>query len=207
MGKKGEDTRTRILDAAQAMILDLGYGGMSIDKLISSLGMTKGAFFHHFKNKDQLATALIQRFSEEGIRLFNDSLARAKKYSNDPLQQMMILIGQYEELFENLEEPYPGCLLASYVYELQQFREDTRDIINQEFLLSRQELTKLFKQISKKYPPRVEVDPVSLADGFMSLFEGAFVLSKSLQEPDITIQQLRHYKTYLQLIFDPKIGQ
>ena len=206
MGKKGEDTRTRILDTAQAMVLDMGYAGMSIEKLISSLGMTKGAFFHHFKNKDQLATALIRRYSDDGVKLFNDSLARARKFSNDPLQQLMILIGQYEEIFEGLETPYPGCLLASYVYELQLFSEDTREIINQEFLLSRKELTKLIKQIMKKYPPRVAVDPVSLADGFMSVFEGAFVLSKSLQEPDITIQQLRHYKTYLELLFDPGVG-
>lgn len=202
MGKKGEDTRNRLLDTAQALVLDMGYAGMSIDKLISRLGMTKGAFFHHFKNKDELAYALIQRFSEEGILLFNNSLTRAKKYSKDPLQQLMILIGQYEEKFENLEEPYPGCLLASYVYELQQFNEGTREIINQEFLLSRKELTKLIKQIIKKYPPKIDVDPVSLADGFMSVFEGAFVLSKSLQEPDITLQQLRHYKMYLKLLFD-----
>lgn len=205
MGQKGLETRKRILDTAQAMVLNMGYAGMSIDKLISRIGMTKGAFFHHFKNKDELATALIQRYSEDGIQLFNDSLVRAKKFSTDPLQQFMILIGQYEEIFEDLDEPYPGCLLASYAYELQQFSENTREIINREYLLSRKELTKLIKQIIKKYPPRIEVDPRSLADGFMSVFEGAFVLSKSLQEPDITIQQLRHYKTYLKLLFDPQI--
>jgi len=58
MGKKGEDTRTRILDTAQAMVLDMGYAGMSIEKLISSLGMTKGAFFHHFKNPLKTCTCI-----------------------------------------------------------------------------------------------------------------------------------------------------
>ena len=87
MGRKGEETRKRILDTAQDMILNLGFSGMSIDKLISSLGMTKGAFFHHFKSKDELATALIQRFSDEGVDLFKLSLARAKKFSADPFQE------------------------------------------------------------------------------------------------------------------------
>jgi TetR/AcrR family transcriptional repressor of nem operon len=206
MGKKGEDTRTRILDTAQDMILGNGYAGVSIDKLISRLGMTKGAFFHHFKSKGDLATALITRFSDDGVELFKVSLARARKFSSDPLQQFMILIGQYEEIFEGLEEPYAGCLLASYVYELQQFSEETREIINREFLLSRKELMKLFREIMKKYPPRVDVDIKSLADGFMSLFEGAFVLSKSLQEADVTYQQLQHYKTYIRLLFDPKLA-
>ena len=206
MGKKGEDTRSRILDTAQDMILSMGYAGVSIEQMISRLGMTKGAFFHHFRNKAELANALIRRFSNEGMTLFNESLERARKYSDDPLQQLMILIGQYEEIFEDLTEPYPGCLLASYIYELQQFNEDTRELINEEFLLSRRELAKLIKQIMKKYPPRMNIDPISLADGFMSVFEGAFILSKSLNEPDVTIKQLRHYKSYLKLLFDPEIS-
>jgi len=201
MASKGEDTRQRILDTAQAMILDHGYAGVSIDALIGQLGLTKGAFFHHFKSKRELARTLIQRFSDEGVQLFRDSLARARKLSDDPLQQFLILIGLYEELFEGLTEPYPGCLLASYVYEMQQFDEDTRNIINVEFYLSRRELTQLVEKIMEKYPPCVEVDAVSLADGFMSVFEGAFILSKSLNEADITVKQLRHYKTYVELIF------
>jgi len=52
--KKGAATREKILDAAQGMVLERGYSGVSIDKLIESLGVTKGAFFHHFKNKKEL---------------------------------------------------------------------------------------------------------------------------------------------------------
>ena len=203
MASKGEETQKRILDAAQAMILDHGYAGVSVDQLISSLGLTKGAFFHHFKSKRELARTLIQRYSDEGVQLFSDNLARAKKLSDDPLQQFLIFIGLYEEIFEGLTEPYPGCLLASYVMEMQQFDAEMRDIINVEFYLSRNELTKLIEQIIDKYPPRAEVDPASLADGFMSVFEGAFILEKSMEEVAITAQQLHHYKTYVELLFKP----
>lgn len=202
MANKGEDTRTRILDAAQRMILERGYAGVSVDMLIKSLGLTKGAFFHHFKSKGDLARTLIRRFSDDGIQLFNESLLRAKRLSSDPLQQFLILIGLYEELFENLTEPYPGCLLASYVYELHQFDDETKAIISEEFLLSRRELRELIEQIMEKYPPRRAVHPASLADGFMSVFEGAFILSKSLDEAEIMVQQLRHYKTYIEVLFD-----
>ena len=66
--------------------------------------------------------------------------------------------------------------------------------------------TDVKEELLKKYPPKVDVDIKSLADGFMSLFEGAFVLSKSLQEADVTFQQLQHYKTYIRLLFDPKLA-
>jgi TetR/AcrR family transcriptional repressor of nem operon len=201
MATKGETTRERILDAAQAMVLDHGFAGVSVEQLIQSLGLTKGAFFHHFKNKNDLARSLVRRYADQGMLFFTDSLARARKLSDDPLQQFLIIIGLYEEMFEHLTEPYPGCLLASYIYELQQFDAETRAIINEEFILSRTELSQLIREIMVKHPPRREVDPVSLADGFMSVFEGAFVLSKSLGEADITIKQLRHYKAYIELLF------
>jgi TetR/AcrR family transcriptional repressor of nem operon len=201
MGKKGQHTRERILDTTQALILERGFAGVSLDQMIQSLGLTKGAFFHHFRNKNDLARALIQRYADQGFELFNHTLARAKRLSDDPLQQFLILVGLYEELFEGLTEPYPGCLFASYVYALQQFDEETRAIINIEFELSRRELTELLGEIVEKYPPRREIDLQSLADGFMATFEGAFILSKSLNEPDITVQQLRHYKWYVELLF------
>jgi len=163
--------------------------------------LTKGAFFHHFKSKRDLARTLIRRYADEGVQLFKDNLARAQKLSDDPLQQLLIVIGLYEEIFEPLTEPYPGCLFAAYVMEMQQLDEEMREIITIEFSLSRRELGRLIRAAMQKYPPRVEVDPVSLADGFMSAFEGAFTLSKSLNEADITAKQLRHYKTYIGLIF------
>ena len=84
MAGKGEDTRKRILDAAQAMILARGYAGMSLDALIGSLGLTKGAFFHHFDSKSDLAEHLVQRFADDGITLFREFKARAEKFSDDP---------------------------------------------------------------------------------------------------------------------------
>ena len=203
MAKKGEETRRRILDSAQSLILDRGYAGVSVDQVINSVGLTKGAFFYHFKNKNDLARTLIRRFADDGIALLEDNLARARKLSDDPLQQFLILIGLYEELFEGLEAPFPGCLLASYVYELQQFDDDIKPIITEEFLYSRKALTALIKQIVGKYPPRVSVGPEALADMFMSTFEGAFILSKSLDEPEITAQQLRLYKSFVEALFRP----
>jgi TetR/AcrR family transcriptional repressor of nem operon len=201
---KGEETQKRILDAAQSLILEHGYAGMSVEKLISGLGLTKGAFFHHFKSKQELARTLIRRYSDEGITLFETNMARARKLSDDPLQQFLILIGLYEGLFEGLQDPYPGCLLAAYVYELRQFGDDIKPILSKEFALSRRELTALIERISERYPPRAEIDATALADTFMSTFEGAFILSKTLNEPAVTAQQLHLYKTFIEVLFRPE---
>jgi AcrR family transcriptional regulator len=59
---KGEATRQRLLDAAQRSILEKGFTATSIDELIAECGLTKGGFFYHFKDKTDLAKALLQRY-------------------------------------------------------------------------------------------------------------------------------------------------
>ena len=58
------DTRQRLLDAAEELVNRQGFAATSIDQILEQVGVTKGAFFHHFKTKNDLARALIQRFAE-----------------------------------------------------------------------------------------------------------------------------------------------
>ena len=80
---------------------------------------------------------------------------------------------------------------------------DVRPIITAEMLHWRDELIPLIERIKLRYPPRNEVDSRALADMFLSTFEGAFVLSKALQEPQTTAEQLRLYKTFIETLFSP----
>jgi len=69
--------------------------------------------------------------------------------------------------------------------------------------ISAGQIGELIREITAIYPPRRPIDPESLADGFMSTFECAFILSKSLNEPDITVAQLLHYRNYVDLLCRP----
>jgi TetR/AcrR family transcriptional repressor of nem operon len=201
MPKDGTLTRERILDAAYALILERGYAGMSLDKVITQVGITKGAFFYHFKSKNDLAVALLQRFDAADKATLEASRARAEKLSRDPLQQLLIFIGLFEEMFEGLSEPYPGCLYASYIYELQQFDAGTVQTIRDSFLGWRALLKDKFDAVVAQYQARLEVDTTSLADMFTVVIEGAFITSKALDEPQVVPAQLRHFRNYIELLF------
>lgn len=203
MPRDGSGTRERILDTAQELILQRGYAGMTLDNLLEKVGVTKGAFFYHFKSKDDLARALVQRFAESDSKIYEDTRTRAERLSSDPLQQMLVFIGLFEEMFAGLTEPYPGCLFASYVYELQQFDNGTRGVIQESFQKWRALLKEKFDAIVRRYPPRLPVDTASLADAFTVVLEGAFVTGKALNEPQVIADQLRHFRNYVELLFSP----
>src|SRR5262249_59647799 len=70
-GSKTEpDSRTRLLGAAMYVIRAQGYSATTVDDICSEAGLTKGAFFYHFKSKEDLAVATAAHFSEMAERLF-----------------------------------------------------------------------------------------------------------------------------------------
>lgn len=203
MARDGTATRNKILDTAEAMILDQGFSATSIDKLVAQAGVTKGSFFHHFDNKAALAHTLVERYARNDLGLFEENRSRAEKISRDPLQRVLILVGLYKEMMEGLIDPYPGCLFASYLYEANLFDDHTMAVIDDTFRQWRTVLSGMFEQAAAAYPPRVETDSAHLADMFTVMVEGAFIMSKTLNEPQLVADQLGLYRDYIELLFQP----
>jgi len=56
---KAQDTRMTILRKAFELIYRQGYQATSIDEIIATTAVTKGALFYHFKNKEEMGLAII----------------------------------------------------------------------------------------------------------------------------------------------------
>ena len=196
-----QKTRQNILDAAEALILNHGFGATSVEAVVSRAGITKGAFFHHFPSKSELGRALIERFAQADREFFAAQLERARRLSSDPLQQVLLLIGLYEEAFESMEEPTPGCLFASYIYENKLFDEPTLGVLRESTLHWRREMRALLDAVAAVHPPRLAVDMDALADLFYSITEGAYVMMKTLGDRTLLPRQARHLRHYLELLF------
>src|ERR1044072_5954272 len=57
--KKAEATRLSILQKSFELIYVKGYQTTSIDDILATTQVTKGAFYYHFKNKDEMGVAII----------------------------------------------------------------------------------------------------------------------------------------------------
>ena len=81
---KGERTRARILDIAYDSIVHKGFAATSIDELVEAAGITKSGFFYHFKDKNDLARQLLERFLAEDNQILDtltERVARAGRRS------------------------------------------------------------------------------------------------------------------------------
>ena len=58
---QSERTRALLVDAAADLMLRKGYSGTTISLLAGATGMTKGAIYHHFENKEGILRAVLAR--------------------------------------------------------------------------------------------------------------------------------------------------
>ena len=59
------------------------------------------------------------------------------------------------------------------------------------------------QEILKTQSTLIPVDPESLADHFLAVYEGALILARTWNDPKIVYVQLTHFQTYLELLFQP----
>jgi AcrR family transcriptional regulator len=56
------DTREKILESARRLFNRNGYSGVSIDEIMTEVGLTHGGFYRHFSGKDELYAAAVRQF-------------------------------------------------------------------------------------------------------------------------------------------------
>ncbi len=199
----GAATRARILDTAERLVLRQGFSATTVDAVIGELGITKGAFFHHFGSKADLSLALVERYAHRDIAELHAWLARADELARDPLQRLLVFIGLVAQDADRLVGETPGCLYGSYVYEQQLFGEGVRQVVADAVLEWRRTLAARLTEVMAVHPPRIAVDTESLADTVLTAFEGAYVLARAVREPRQLHDQLLHVRNYLELLFEP----
>jgi TetR/AcrR family transcriptional repressor of nem operon len=201
MTKKAEITRDRILDAAQTQVMARGFAATSVDDIQESAGISRGTFFYHFPSKDALARALIERYAAQDHELVESLMARAENLVSDPLQQALVFMGLFEEIFREVGPVRAGCLFASYSYEAQLFDDGTHELIAGSIQHFRRVFGSKLEEAMALHPTRVPVDPYELADLASAAFQGAYVVWRVMGDDQRIALPLEHFRTYIELLF------
>ncbi|MBC8037103.1 MAG: TetR/AcrR family transcriptional regulator [Rhizobiales bacterium] len=194
-------TRERILEVAETAVLEKGFAGTSIDELIAAVGITKSGFFYHFRDKSELAKALLQRYIDRENVLFDELFGRADELHEDPLHGFLIGLKMLAELMSDLPAGHPGCIVAAVCYQEQLFKKDVRDLNAAAVLAWRRRFRERFDLIAGHYPPKVDVDFDALADMLSAIADGGIILSRILKDKNALPKQVLLYRDFVRAIF------
>jgi AcrR family transcriptional regulator len=81
---RGEATRERLLEVARELFGDRGYDATSIEAVLETSGVARGALYHHFKSKAELFDAVVEEVFVEIAQVS----AAAARGCTDPLESL-----------------------------------------------------------------------------------------------------------------------
>jgi TetR/AcrR family transcriptional repressor of nem operon len=199
--RKGSSARERILELAEAAVLEKGFAATSIDELIAAAGITKSGFFYHFKDKGELATALMERYIAHNDAILADIFRRADELNEDPLHGFLVAMKLFAEMTADLPSTHPGCLVASFCYQDRLFSQEVRDLSYQGVAGWRKLFLERLKRIAERYPPKIPVDLAALADMANALVDGGIIQSRVMRDRAILPQQIMLYRDFVRAVF------
>ena len=85
-----EDRKQMILNAAMKVFSESGYNGSSVDDIASEAGISKGAIYWHFKNKDDLFKSLLEYWTKEQFTVFKENIKQSHSFI-DSLHSMLTM--------------------------------------------------------------------------------------------------------------------
>jgi TetR/AcrR family transcriptional repressor of nem operon len=189
--------RSKILGSALAVIRAKGYAATSVDDLCAAAGVTKGAFFHHFKSKEDLAVAAAEFWSETTGALF----ASAPYHDHrDPLSRVLgyidfrkaILVGDIPEF---------TCLAGTMVQETYGSNPAIRDACARAI---HDHAAKIETDIAAAIDERAlapDWTPKSLSLYMQAVLQGAFILAKAQGGAQVAAESIDHLRRYVELLF------
>src|SRR4051812_35540213 len=179
---KGERTRERLLDVAYESIVQKGFAATSVEELVEAAGITKSGFFYHFRDKNDLARELFERFLSEDEAIIDTLEGRARDLSDDPFQSLLIFLNLYAQMMDDMEALHPGCMVATVTYQERLFDAEMKRM-NVDYLhRMRARFRCWFDEVAVANPPRTEVDLDALSDQLTVIVEGAIIYAKALQD-------------------------
>ena len=189
--------RSKLLDAAVAIIRQKGYAATSVDELCARAGVTKGAFFHHFPSKDSLAVAAVDQWSQMSIALFT---AAPYHHFDDPLDRILGYLDFRKAMLRGEVAEFT-CLAGTMVQEVYGTHPDLRHACDASISGQAATLESDIADAMKRYHIREAWTAESLALHTQAVLQGAFILAKARGLAAVAEASIDHLRRYVELLF------
>jgi TetR/AcrR family transcriptional repressor of nem operon len=198
MNQIQHQSKTRILDAAMQVIRSKGYTAATIDDVCLAAGLTKGSFFHHFKGKEELALAAAGHFAAMADGVFAQAPYRSLP---DPLDRLLAYVDFRRSILKGALPDYT-CLLGTMVQEIYETHPTIRDACSSHLSAHAAMLARDIAEARDRYAPDARWSAESLGLHVQAVIQGAFILAKAKNGPEVAGECLDHLRRYLELLFN-----
>ncbi len=190
------NAKTKLLNSALKVIRTKGFDATTVDDLCKDAGVTKGAFFHHFKSKEELGVESTRYWNTLTGGLF----AQAPYHlPADPVDKLLAYI-DFRAILVRGNVPEFTCLLGTMVQETYETSDALREACD--IGISSHAAT-LEGYIGDAMRQRSVsgFTAQSLALYTQASLQGAFILAKAKGNTEVVHDCIAHLRRYVELLF------
>jgi TetR/AcrR family transcriptional repressor of nem operon len=189
--------RQKLLASALSLIREKGYSSTSVDELCTEAGVTKGAFFHHFKSKDALAVAAANHWSELTGAFFETA---PYHQHGDPLDRVLGYLDFRKAILKGEIAEFT-CLIGTMVQEVYDTSPDIREACDASISAHVARIEVDIAAAMKRYRIRAPWTAASLALHTQAVLQGGFILAKAKGDAAAAAASVEHLRRYIELLF------
>lgn len=189
--------RSKLLDAAVRIVREKGYSATTVDDLCAAAEVTKGAFFHHFKSKEDMALAAANYWSATTAEVFSQA---AYHKHPDPLDRVLAYIDMRVDLISGTLPEFT-CFAGTLTQEVFLTHPAIRQACCGSIFGHARTLEQDLTEAIDKYQPHSGLTARSLATHTQAVLQGAFILAKAADDPKVAVDSILHLRRYFELLF------
>lgn len=171
-------TKQRLLDTGMAMLLKHGYNDLGIQAVLAATGIPKGSFYHHFRDKEDFALQVIDRYMRSVHAGLDACLGERER---PPLERVRRFFEATRQAYRG--EGYLGCLLGGLGQELSGVNDVFRHKIDWCFSEIAERLAACLDEARRAGDLPADADPREMANRLVDCWEGAALRSRLRRDP------------------------
>ena len=194
--KEGKSTREAVIEAATRLIHLKGYQHTTLDDVLSASGVGKGNFYHHFRSKEDLGFAILDRF----VEAFKERALRPA--FADTSVSRIVQIRRFLVRVRDVQEErhcVGGCVFGNLAAELSDVHEGFRERLAGLFSHWREHLAAVLADGRARGEVTADCRPEAVAQFVVASLEGAMLLTKLTKDIAVMDRCVEEMNRYLSL--------
>jgi TetR/AcrR family transcriptional repressor of nem operon len=140
--QQAAENRGAIIAAAEKLFRERGVDAVGLAELMKAAGFTQGGFYNHFKSKDALVAAVMEKAMVEGGETFDTIVENARSAGANPVRKRI----EWYLSPEHRADIEAGCALSGFVGDSRRLGVDAHSTYAQGLAANLEQFAKVIEE-------------------------------------------------------------